>query len=338
MNRLYLIIIAICFIACNDDDPNGPGFNNSAILILNEGNFFAGNGTIDSYEIGSGQPQNSVYEASATIQTAQEHQSQLFVITNAPDRLDILDENLGLVESIDEGLDNPIDLAIVGQRAFVTNWGDINTAFSDDPDAFLAVIDLATSTVVDSVLLDNRPQRIITWNGLLYIANEGSNSVTVMDPTDFSKVDIEIAPGPSNLAADGNGSIWVLCTSGNLMEIITAGHTIGISIDSLTTAGFNEKMALDRQRDRLYFIGGNNVSFTGQTTVYMADLSIGEVRPLIVGGFSLYGIGVHQESGDFYIGDSNGFQSTGTAFRFDMQGNQLEQFNTGIGPNGFVFQ
>jgi len=338
MNKLSTLLL-ICFglFACSEDDSQN-GFNVGSVLVLNEGNFLAGNGSIDAYDINNKQTQNGLYQANATIQVARKFQDNIYVITNGPDRLDILNGEVSLQASINQGFDNPIDFAIVGDRGYVTNWGDINTAFSDDPDSYVAIVDLNTNQVTDSVMLAVRPQRIVAWNGQLYIANEGSNTISVLDPQDLSIEEVMVEAGPSNLVVDPQGSLWVLCTSGNLVEVNTDDLSVGTSIDSLTTAGFNEKMALDSQSQLLYFLGGNNVSFTGLTTVYVADLLTAEVKPLIVTGFALYGIGVHQESGDFYIGDSNAFQSTGTAFRFDAQGNQLEQFNTGIGPNGFIFK
>ncbi len=338
MNKLStLLLISFGLFACSEDDAQN-GFNEGSVLVLNEGNFLAGNGSIDAYDINNNQTQNGLYQANATIQVARKFQDNIYVITNGPDRLDILNEEVSLQASINQGFDNPIDFAMVGDRGYVTNWGDINTAFSDDPDSYVAIVDLNTNQVIDSVMLEVRPQRIAAWNGQLYIANEGSNTISVLDPQDLSMEEVMVEAGPSNLVVDPQGSLWVLCTSGTLVEINTDDLSVGTSIDSLTTAGFNEKMALDSQSQLLYFLGGNNVSFTGLTTVYVADLVTTEVRPLIVTGFALYGIGVHQESGDFYIGDSNAFQSTGTAFRFDAQGNQLEQFNTGIGPNGFIFK
>ena len=59
---------------------------------------------------------------------------------------------------------------------------------------------------------------------------------------------------------------------------------------------------------------------------------------LVENGFALYGVGVRTETGDIYIGDSNAFQSTGTAFRYDLNGELIEFFPTGIGPNGFIFK
>ncbi len=308
------------------------------VLILNEGNFFSANGTIDVFDIKEGTSETSVYQATATVQQAVHYQDLIYLVTNAPDRLDVLNDDLELVQTVDQGLDNPIDFAAIGNLGFVSNWGDINTAFTDNPDSFIAIVDLDNNTVVDSVMLSARPQGLLAYNNKLYIANEGGTTVSVFDPDDLSLTEVAVPTGPSNLVVDGEGMIWVLCTSGNLVEIDPDNMSMVSEIGGLTTGGFNEKLAIDGTGNTIYFLGGTNNSFTGLTTVYSVDLNTQEVNAFIENGFALYGIGVNPESNEVYLGDSNAFQSTGTGFRYDTDGNRLDEFPTGIGPRGFLFK
>jgi hypothetical protein len=308
------------------------------VIVLNEGNFFSANGSLDVFDITQDQIDNGAYTANATVQHAVFHDDKVYVVTNAPDRLDILNSDLESEGTIDQGFDNPIDFAAVGNTGFVSNWGDINTAFSENPDSFIAIVDLESLEVTDSVMLTQRPQNLIAHNDMVYIALEGAAAVSVLNPGDLSLTDIPVAAGPSDLVLDDTGNIWALCTSGALVEINTDDMTAGTTIDGLTTSGFAEKMAIDGTGSLVYFLGGSNDSFTGLTTVYKVDLSTQEVNPFIEDGFALYGIGVNPESNEVYIGDSNAFQSTGTGFRYSATGDKLDEFATGIGPRGFVFK
>lgn len=308
------------------------------VIVLNEGNFFSANGSLDVFDITQDQVSNNVYPANATVQRAIFHDDQVYVVTNAPDRLDILNSDLESEGTIDQGFDNPIDFAAVGTTGFVSNWGDINTAFTENPDSYIAIVDLESLEVTDSVLLTQRPQNLLAYNDMVYIALEGGSAVSVLNPGDLSLTDITVASGPSELVLDGTGNIWSLCTSGALVEINTGDMTAGAAIDGLTTSGFGEKMAIDGSGNIIYFLGGTNDSFTGLTTVYKVDLNTQQVDPLIEGGFALYGIGVNPESNEIYVGDSNAFQSTGTGFRYDATGSKLGEFATGIGPRGFLFR
>jgi len=337
MKISHLILIVFFFCACSENDPLPPVPVMAPVVVLNEGNFLAGNGSIDVYDAEVAEVDNSVYSAQATIQNLQEHQGSYYLVSNAPDRVDVLDTDLLQTNRIDEGFDNPIDFAAIGNRGYVTNWGDIATAFSENPDSYVAIVDLDNHIIIDSVLLEVRPQGIIAHEGKLIIANEGGSSVTILDPADLSLQQVELVAGPSNLKVDGEGDIWVLCTSGWLYELDGSDYSVQTDIDGLITSGFNEKMDINSSTNTLYFLGGNNDSFTGSTTVYEVDLNNETVVPLIEDGFALYGIGVRPANGDLYVGDSNAFQSTGTAFVYDALGQLQDQFATGIGPNGFYF-
>jgi DNA-binding beta-propeller fold protein YncE len=308
------------------------------VLVLNEGNFFSGNGSIDMFEIKEGSSETGVYQANATVQQAVVYDDMTYLVTNAPDRVDILNENQQLIASVDEGLDNPIDFAALGTLGYVSNWGDINTAFTDSPDAYIAIIDLESNTIIDSVELSSRPQGVLAHESRIFIANEGGTTVSVLDPADLTLTEIPVPAGPSDFVIDSFGFVWVLCTTGSLIEIDPVNLSTGTQIDDLTTGGFNEKMAINGSGDFIYFLGGSNDTFTGLTTVYQVDLNTQEVTPMIENGFALYGIGVNSESGEIYLGDSNAFQSTGTAFRYDDKGNKIGEFATGIGPRGFLFK
>lgn len=307
------------------------------VMVINEGNFFSANGSLDVFDISLNQVENGVFPANATIQQASIHQEMVYLVTNAPDRLDILNEQFELIASVDEGLDNPTSFAVVGNTGYVSNWGDIGTAFTDDPDSYIALVDLENYQVTDSILLDDRPQSLLAYEDVIYVALEGGSSVAVIDPATGSINEITVPAGPSNMVVDNLGMIWVLCTSGSLVEIDPNTSLTGASIEGLTTAGFSEKLSIDGTGNLVYFLGGSNDSFTGLTNVYQVDLRSEQVDPIIEDGLALYGIGVNPESGHIYLGDSNAFQSTGTAFIYNSEGNKLDEFATGIGPKGFLF-
>ncbi len=334
----YFCWLLLWFFSCSDDDPGpDPGPLVDQVLIINEGNFSAANGTIDWYDANTLNHQLSAFEAEATLQKARVFQQQIFLVTNTPAAVEILDLELNPMGVISLGLDNPVDFVSVGSQGFVSDWGNINTAFTDDPDSFIAVVDLQQQLVVDSVMLESRPQGLWVVDEQIFVAEEGGSSITIIDSEDLSSRSLEVAAGPSNFVTDANGRLWVICTSGHLMGIDPQNLSVASDISGLTTGGFNEKLAYDQAANRILFLGGNNDTFTGLTTVYALDLITESVDPFIENGFSLYGIGIDPDGGEVYLGDSNAFQSTGTAIRYDSQGNQLDQFSTGIGPNGFIF-
>ncbi len=307
------------------------------VVVLNEGNFLSANGSAGLYDIKEGSSDPSAYPASATIQQAITHQEKIYMVTNAPDQVVVLNTELEQENVINEGLDNPVDFAAIDDFGYVSNWGDISAAFGENPESYIALVDLTTNEVYDSVLLESRPQGLLAHQGRIYIALEGSNTVAILNPVNNTLLDITVEPGPSEFVVDGLGMVWVLCTSGALVEIDPSDFSVGMTIDGLTNRGYSERLAINGTGNMIYFLGGTNGSFTGLTTVYSVDLTTQQVSPFIEDAFALYGIGVNPESNDIYLGDSNAFQSTGTGFRYDAQGNKIAEFPTGIGPNGFLF-
>ncbi len=309
------------------------------VYVLNEGNFFSANGSISSYAFRSSEVEQGVYEAEATIQNARSFGSELFVVTNAPNKVDVLALDFTLSATVDEGLDNPIDIAVVEDLAYVTNWGDIGTAFTDDPDSYVAIVDLSSSSVVDSILLDQRPQDILAVGGSLYVTHESASVISVINTSDNSVATLTTPFGPSEMALNSNGDLLVLCTGGSLIEIDSEDNIVTTILDGLTTSAFNEKMTLDVERNVLYFLGAGNADFTGQTTVFAValDEATPMATPFATGGAALYGIGLNPETNQVFVGDNNSFISTGTTFIYNSEGTLIDEFATGIGPNGFLF-
>lgn len=341
LNSNYFLIASILlFTSCGDDEPQ-PLDELSSVLVVNEGNFSAGNGSISSFDLNTEDVAQGVLEINATTQNVVEFGDNYYIVSNAPDKVDVIvSDDLSSSASITSGFQNPIDFAAIGNTGYVTNWGVWNNEIFAFEGSFISVIDLSTNTVTDSIELQVKPQGIIALNDLLYVANEGGSSVSVIDPTDFSITDIATPFGPSNFVVDADGDIWALCTSGNLIEINPATNTIKQTLEDLTTGGFNEKLAINGEGDVIYFLGGNNETFTGRTDVFKVSISesLTTVTSFVADGFAFYGIAVNPDNGDVYIGDSNAFQSTGTGFRYDSEGNELSSFATGIGPNNFIFR
>ncbi|MEL7145056.1 MAG: DUF5074 domain-containing protein [Bacteroidota bacterium] len=339
ITSLLLGLFAISLLtACGDDEPEA--ILNTSVFVVNEGNFRAADGSLSTYNIETEQVTQNVYETSGTTQSVTEYAGELYVVTNATDKLDILNkEAVTLRATVGDGLVTPISFAAVGNRGFVSCWGEFDDNFNN-PDSYLAVIDLTTNTVTSTIAMGARTQYVVSQNNKIYAAVVGSNVVKVVDPSSLAVRDITVSDGPSTMVVDAGGDIWVLCTSGSLVQIDTETDEVtGRSLTGLTTAGFNEKVTIDRSRNLLYFLGGGNETFTGQTNVFRVDLSAATLaaEAFITDGFAFYGVAVNQDNGEIYVGDSNAFQSTGTGFRYSAEGTLLADFATGIGPNNFLF-
>ncbi len=308
------------------------------VYVVNEGNFFSANGSVSSYDLRTELLRQSVFEAEATVQNARVIGDELFLVSNAPNKVEALSPDFTVLGVAEEGLDNPIDIAVIENAAYVTNWGNISTAFTENPDSYIAIIELSGYEVIDSIMLMHRPQDILAVGNNLYVTHEAASVMTIVNTEDNTQTTIDTPAGPSEMKLDANGQIVVLCTSGSLLSVDPSSNSVEILASGLSTSGFNEKMALNTTLNRLYFLGSGNSSFTGQTAVYAVDLNTADpvATSFLTGGGALYGIGVNPETQDVYVADNNSFQSTGTAFIYGSDGALKTQFATGVGPNAFI--
>lgn len=325
---------------CGDDDQ--PSIEESSgILVVNEGNFRAGDGSLSTYDADSEEAAQGAYLTLGTTQSVRLRDNMLYVCSNDADKLEILDaETLEITATITEDLIDPINFDVIDNTGFVSCWGDPDMNFAY-PEAYVALIDLNDNSVSETIELGARVQDVLAVNDLIFVAVTGSNFIAVLNKDGEIVEEIETPFGPSALIRDNNDRIWTLTNTGSLTEINTSTLTLtGRSIENLTVNAFREKMAYDPLNNLIYFLGGNNAGFTGLTNVFKVDLAAEELsaEPFIQNGAALYGIAVNPSNGDVYVGDSNAFQSTGTGFRYNSEGELLDQFPTGIGPNNFVFR
>jgi len=314
------------------------------VLVINEGNFFSGDGSLSTYQSFTREVNLSAFAAAngfpigATLQNILPYNNQMYMVTNAPDKLEILDpETLESIDIINAGFENPIGFAAVGTKGYVSNWGDISTAFGPNPDSYITVIDLETNLITGTIDLNSRPQELLAFGDKVYIANEGGSSISVIDTNTDLITDIVTESGPSELILDANEHIWAICTGGFLVEIDPLSGLVVQTIPNVEVSGFDEKMTVSGDGNTIYFLSVASFPST-ETKVFEFEItSTTAPSEALIEGENFYGIGIHPASNTLYIGNSNGFISNGEVLLYDTEGNELDDFNTGIGPNGFVF-
>ena len=191
-SRLFVGLLAL-LTACNSSDPQVvSGKYGKGVLVVNEGNFSEGNGSL-SFIREDGTVLNTIFEdensgspVGGIIQSVRGYSlgfsfnaDKLAIVTNNQDQILITDaDTLKALASIKApNVDNPQDFAAIGDRGFVTNWGDMTKAFGSNPEGFLTEVNLRTRTFVRKISLPNaRPQGIVAVNDKIYVANNNSHS------------------------------------------------------------------------------------------------------------------------------------------------------------------
>lgn len=342
IKHLFILFTVLLLSFSCESDNNGPSFSNN-VLIINEGNFLSAEGSISGYNSNTKTSEQGLYESvngfapATTIQALVKHNENLILIGNNLDKVELLGTSLEFKASILSGFTTPYSFAAVGNKGYVTNWGTFNAATYGYDNSSIVVIDLVNFTILKTIPWDNQPQHVLASNNKIFVSNVNSNSISILDPeTDEISGSIDTPFGPDKMELDKNGKMWVICTSGALLKIDINSNAIEATIDNVSTLGFNEKMVMSSAKDKIYYLS-YTADFTG-TLVFEMDINAttAPTEP-IISGTAFYGLGINDQN-ILFIGDHNNYQGNGTVFMYDLSGNSLGEFESGIVPNGFIFR
>ncbi|HPI55320.1 MAG TPA: hypothetical protein PLU10_11555 [Chitinophagaceae bacterium] len=193
----------------------------------------------------------------------------------------------------------------------------------------------------EQLLLQNSTVWLTSWhlqNNYVYKINAQTNTV----------LDRITLPGfaPHGIVEDKNGMIWVL--SGNQYKSVTSHLTCiqpsnGAILQDFTFSTSAEpiKLSMNPRKDTLYFIGVNysgNSDHNGLYRMSIHDTSL-PTQPFITAKNNSYywGYGIDPVTHDIYLSDPKGFTQHSTIYVYSSTGNNLSQFEGGIGTNSFLF-
>ncbi|MCS6795550.1 MAG: hypothetical protein NZ516_06295 [Raineya sp.] len=342
--------------ACNTSDPQpSSGKYGRGTLIINEGNFSQGNGSL-SFMKEDGTVQNGIFEAEnngnsigGIIQSVRGYSlgfftnnaDKLAIVTNAQDKVIICDADTLKAVAVIQGnnaVENPQAFASIGDRGLVTNWGPIADAFGPNPKGFLTEINLRTRTFVRKIQLNGvRPQGIVATNNKFYVADNNSNKILIFDSSGNPAGSITVANQPDKLVVDALGKIWVICNSnpdfnnfinhkGTLVKINPNTDQVETTINNVPCEAFNSKIAT--APDRIFVLSGKKVIAVNTDT--------NNVFEFVDNTFSLYGLGVNPFTQEVFVGE-NVFTQASRVRQFSASGNLIREVTAGVGTNGFLF-
>ena len=313
----------------------------SGIIIANEGNFMTNNATV-SFLSDEGEITNNIFTAANqgedlgdTVQGIGFNEDIAYIVLNGSQSVRVVNRNtFELITTIDEGLDNPRHIAFSNGKGYVTNWGDP----MDTEDDFVAVINLETNLVENTIPVTEGPERIIEVEGKLYVTQQGGygygNTISVIDVATNVVTTIEVADVPLGILEKG-GFLYIICggkqdwtgeeTEGGLFKINLADNSIANQYDFELG---NHPNFLGENGDLLYYVldGGIYTINLNETTPTPALLVQTEVA--ITYGFNVI-------DGKIYIADAIDFVSAGEISIYNLDGTFVNSWTAGILPNGF---
>lgn len=220
---LALSIFGILLSACSNDEvliPEIEGNYVDGLIVSAEGNFGDKDGSISYVNNNLNRlATNFVYtgvnqaQLGGLIQSITFSDEYAYIILNDVNTIVVANKKtFEKVTEIKTGLKNPRYMAIVGEKGYVTNWGD-GAEVTDD---YLAIIDLSTNSITDEIIsLDNGVEQIIANESKLYVSHKGAftsnNIISVIDLNANNAItEITVKDNPDELFFDELGNLIVL--------------------------------------------------------------------------------------------------------------------------------
>ena len=189
-----LFLLSIVFVSCTDDNTieevDFNPFDFSTIgdyfIVTGEGSG-AGSGNVSIISDDLSVVENNVYsrnnkgvELGTFFQSMAFGNSNKYLIVDNANTINVLNSyNYKKEATISEGLATPRYMAISGDKGYVTNWGTTT--------AFLAIVDLESNKVTNTINIGAGPERVIVEGDKIYVSHKGgfgsNNIITVIDKT-----------------------------------------------------------------------------------------------------------------------------------------------------------
>ncbi|TYC17905.1 hypothetical protein ES677_00585 [Bizionia gelidisalsuginis] len=326
------------------DNPPPSGNYANGIFVLNEGGYTHSNASVSFIDV-SGQVYNNVFfavngrELGDVAQSMTFYEDKAYILINNSNTIEVVNRyTFEKITTIENGISNPRYMTFVGDKGYITNWGDP----ADTTDDYVAVLDTQTNVIINTILVPEGPEAILNNNGTLYVAHKGGwgygNTISVLDATSETiTYSIAVSDVPGNMVTQNN-DLYVICSG-------KGGYT-----GDETLAGFYKiNMITNQVEDEIAFADGvhpgyleinnNSLLYTLNSEVFEMELTDFSLSTAALFSTSPQNVGVLYGfriiNGNIYIADAKDYVSNGEVLVYNLQGEYQEGFDVKIIPNGF---
>jgi len=309
------------------------------VLILNEGNFGFGNASVSILNAKTKKIENNVFKTvngfgiGDVLQSVTLHNNKYYFVVNNSGKIVVTDTNLVLQAEI-TGLNSPRYFGAKGNKGYVTDLKQ-NAVYVLDLSTNLIIKQIKTVGWTEQIAIHNN--KVIVLDRGNYLNNSGSNKIYLIDIVGDTIQDSIATPlEPNSMILDKNNKLWVLCSGGFGMDfpaLIRVNLITKLIEKKLTFSDKNEspfRLVKNGAGEELYFI--NNSVY--KMNILDNNLPNSEFIPKNARNF--YGLGMDFFTDEIYVTDVKNYIQNGEVFIFNISGNELYKFNSGIIPQ-YIF-
>ena len=351
LNNLLLLFafLPLFFTACTSDPEPQLTVDtyDNGVLIVNEGNFFSGDGEISHYNQETGEVTNSLYQTVNGVVLAA-YIEQVRVIG---DNAYIVDSNMGgaKVVAVDklsfrekgrvEGLEIPRDVAVADNQLFIADWGDYDEEGTfTNPNSFVAVTDIDGGAIIEKIPVSSRPQSIVALDGFIYVACEESSEIIKINPTSYEIIARKTHDAsPKEFLVSGN-QLMLYSTLDQKLHLDVINPTDLSTSTTVFDISSSTRIVLDWEGEgwALTSASSADYSYTDNQVINFSVSGNGTPKTVFEAR-NLRGIGLDKANKHLYIADDNGIQGNGTVIITNLQGEEISKLDVGRVPSKFYF-
>lgn len=344
MNRLFYILIVIACVSCSKEQlgPQCESCNeeivlseSTDVLIMNEGNFGWGNGSLSLYQPSSNSITNNVFTQANSIplgdvvQSAFEYGNNLYIVVNNSGKIEVVNKTSFTAVATISGFNSPrYFLPINSTKAYVTDL------YANA----IQIVDLSTNSITGSISTGGWTEKLLMYNDTVYACDMTNDNLLIIDPATNSIIDsIKVGVQPNSLVKDKNNKMWVLCSGGisqdnpKLIKFNPQLRTIESTFIFSSISDSPSNLCINKDGSELYYTNSNIYQMNVNATSLPSGFFIANNNN------TFYGLGIHPDSDEIYVADAVDYVQSGVIFRYSASGTLLHQFNSGIIPGNFLF-
>lgn len=325
-----------------------PDTLHNGFLTLNEGLFQQNNSTLTWYSIDQQKTYSNFFKQKNglglgdTGNDIKIYGGKIYIVVNNSHILHVLDKKTGkllhqLTLSNNNSGSSPRNIAFYGAFAFVTAF-----------DGSVFKIDTTTISIQKIATAGLNPEAILAYNGKLFVSNSGGlnypnmdSTISVFDPNAMQEITrIVVGKNPGGIVVDEFGKLWVSVrgdlsqNEGKLVKINPLTFQVEQSFDincSSMTIG-----------NGLLYISSYDFSAGSSSIIVFNPQTNKIVNPQFINCNlfeTIYGIQYIEIGGQGILlaNDAKSYINQGKVYAFDLQGNLLFSYTSGLNPNSSVY-
>jgi hypothetical protein len=296
------------------------------IIILNEGNFMFGNGTVSVINNVSDEVAQEVFKTKNGFplgdvpQSMLIHDSLAYIIVNNSGKIEVVkNDNFESVKTI-TGFTSPRQMVIVNQSP-LTAW--ITDLYANK----IWKVNLESGAITGSIISNGWSENIIRWNGNVLILNKKDSVINVFDINAGQKIKtigtgLEIV----DFRLWSTNELMILTNTGIFkLQLQTMNlETVQLFASNRTPS----KMAVDTVHNEVYFL---------ESDVYKYKTSVEKVITPNSGS-NFYGMEVNSLTGEVFITDAKDYVQPGDLIKYSSDYNDPTVYRVGVNPQFLVVQ